>query len=129
MIDCLPQIHMVAIHATPGYQDTVPGFAALCEYDRYLAGVGTYKNSIGRVSEYAMVGAYAFQYEKFRVGAIAGVVNGYRDDNGVSPLGGVITSYKLNWHGIDSLNTLLVPPVQGLTPAFIQFNITLELPK
>ncbi len=130
-MDCLPQIHMVAIHSEPGYRSLVPGVGLLCEKDSYILGGGQYSNSIGRMSAYVMVGKYLFEYDSTRIGAIAGGVTGYDTGTpmGSAPLAGMTLTKEVHWGPIHSINALLVPKVQGLTPAFVQFNLTLNLPK
>ena len=82
-LDCLPQIHVAAIHAQAGYNGDTPGLGVICRNDDTLLGAGFYRNSIAKHSNYATVGYQPFTAAGVRLGAFAGVVNGYeyRDGN------------------------------------------------
>ena len=83
------------------------------------------------MSAYVMVGKYLFEYDSTRIGVIAGGVTGYDTGTpmGSAPLAGMTLTKEVHWGPVHSINALLVPKVQGLTPAFVQFNLTLNLPK
>ncbi len=134
-MDCLPQIHTIAIHAEAGYRSVVPGIGILCESGTVMGSVGGYSNSIGRVSDYAVVGKYFFERASIRFGVFTGLSTGYdKDINGdpssqLTPMMGMMISKELNWGPVHALNLVLVPQVNGLTPAFVQFNFTIAPPK
>lgn len=125
-MDCSVQVHALAIHSEPGYESVVPGIGLLCEREQWFGAMGQYSNSIRRASIYATAGWYATEFGQFRVGVVAGAATGYREGAQAVPLGGVVLSAKVNWGPVNSINALLVPKVEGLTPAFVQFNFTLK---
>jgi len=80
-MDCMPQIHTVAIHAEAGYNTSVPGLGVLCVTDskENFVGAGSYRNSIGNASDYAVAGTYIFTISEIRYGIVGGLVTGYPD--------------------------------------------------
>lgn len=117
-MDCLPQVHTIAIHAPYIHplRTFVPGLGVLCHTGDYLAGAGAYSNSDGRLSTYAMGGWQPWQpINDLKVGLFGGAVTGY--GRPVNPLGGAFISYK-------HLHLTLVPPVRNMTPLLGQFSFT-----
>lgn len=121
-MDCTPQLHTVAIHAQAGFETAVPGIGILCTQDSILAGVGTYHNSIGKQSNYALGGGYFATLGRIRFGAAAGVVDGYALNGGCTPMGVAIVSFPVA--GVD-VHLTLIPHVPKITPALVQFSFTL----
>lgn len=95
MMDCLPHIHVAALHAEPGYRTATPGIGILCKQADTLLGAGLYSNSIGNLSKYAFAGWQPLQLGQVKLGVIAGVVDGYRMNNGgATPMAALVASYK-----------------------------------
>jgi len=114
-MDCLPHIHLAAIHSEAGYRSATLGVGVLCRENDVLAGTGIYRNSIGMTSRYAAVGLQPFRIGGWRLGAVAGVVTGYGPTR---PLAGGFTSMRWRWLGPDGeLHFMLIPPVSHLSPA------------
>lgn len=105
-MDCLPQLHLAAIHAPAGtYQSATPGLGALCRDGVWLAGAGALRNSLGRDSVYLMAGAQTDT--PVRVGVVIGAISGYRDQP--LPFAAVAVSYG-------NVHLTIIPPVRGVVP-------------
>lgn len=115
-MDCLPHIHVAAIHADPGhgYNTFTPGIGVMCE-SKFLVGGGIYRNSISRTSTYAAVGYQPMRLANVKIGFIAGAVTGYLED--VVPLAAVLVSYK-------NVHFTLIPEVKTKTPAVVGISFT-----
>ncbi len=122
-MDCLPQLHTIAIHAEDGYRAAVPGLGILCKQKSNIAGIGFYQNSIGRQSEYLFAGRYLWRYKSASIGLIGGAVTGYWDSK-PSPLGGLVASISTRHGGVHFIGA---PTVKNLTPAFVQVSFTFNL--
>lgn len=122
-MDCLPQIHTIAIHAEPGYRSVVPGVGVLCSENNDIMGAGLYQNSIGRQSEYIFAGKYLTKYKSAKFGIIGGVVTGYQESK-VSPLGGLVASVPTYFGAVHFIGA---PKVKYLTPAFVQISFTFDI--
>ena len=94
-MDCLPQIHVAAIHAEAGYNIATPGIGVLCRTDDdVIGGIGIYKNSNDNVSKYAQIGWQPLEVAGVKLGAFFGTVDGYRRGNGsFVPMGGLVASW------------------------------------
>lgn len=122
-MDCLPHLHVAALHAPSEvkYHSFTPGIGVLCRADTLLAGAGMYSNSVGDLSKYAIVGWQPLRYGPWRVGAVAGVVDGYaRHQGGYGPMGGLAVSYG-------ALNVIAWPRVKNYTPAGLAISFTFSL--
>lgn len=118
-MDCLPHIHVAAYHAEAHYRNDVPGLGILCRETNSIAGVGSFSNSIGRQSNYAIIGKYLFSWGPVRFGAVGGAIDGYDINGGRAiPMGALIASYK-------HAHFTFVPPVESLSPMTIQVSFTL----
>jgi hypothetical protein len=117
-MDCLPQIHVAAIHAEAGYNTATPGIGMLCSDGTYILGAGAFRNSVSQKSSYAIGGHYFGAINGIQFGFVAGIINGYATAK-VLPLGGLVASYK-------QLHLLFAPPVSGQSPALVEFSITLK---
>jgi hypothetical protein len=103
MMDCLPHIHVAAIHAESGFSSATPGLGILCKQTDTLLGAGVYSNSIGNLSKYAFAGWRPLQIDAIKLGVIVGVVDGYRMNNGgAAPMAALVASYK-------HINLTLIP--------------------
>jgi hypothetical protein len=80
-VDCLPHILAIALHSQGGFNTAVPGLGLFCRSDSIIAGAGAYANSEKavdrKVSQYLLAGAQPLQLGPVRLGAVAGLVNGY----------------------------------------------------
>ena len=118
-MECLPQIHTIAIHAEEGFRAVVPGIGIFCREDNSVAGVGVYSNSIGKRSNYAIVGNQPWNLKGIRIGGILGIVDGYQLNNGgMVPM----AAAAISWGDI---NFTVIPPVQNNNPLTVQisFNV------
>lgn len=124
MIDCAPQLHLFAMHERPGYEYAVPGIGVLCETPTLFAGAGTYRNSVRTQSNYAMAGRYFYSTPQLKVGAMLGVVDGYRHQGEYTPMGALVLSWPL-WRGAVG-NVAAFPAVASgamNSPSTVQFSI------
>lgn len=130
MLDCQPQIHLAAIHAQAGYRGDTAGLGVLCRPadSALVLGAGAYSNSIGRHSNYALAGLQPWALGPVRIGAFAGVVNGYEHANGrYFVMGGGMVTVPLAAVGLPStdLQVTLIPPTAKSASA-IGFSITFK---
>ena len=95
MMDCLPQIHIAAVHAQPGFETFTPGIGVLCRNaEDWLLGGGFVRNSERRLSTYAMGGWQPLRIGPVKVGAVLGTISGYKANSGsFQPMGGLMASY------------------------------------
>lgn len=114
-MDCLPQIHVAAIHADHGYRSFTPGIGVMCK-GKVLVGAGLYKNSLGDGSTYAAVGYQPWIVGGVKIGAIVGAATGYKHYD-VVPLAAVLMSYK-------HLHFTFIPEVKAKTPAVLGISFT-----
>jgi hypothetical protein len=129
-MDCQPQIHLAAIHAQAGYRGDTAGLGALCrERDgAALLGAGFYQNSIGKHSNYVFAGLQPWAIGPVRVGAFAGVVNGYALKNGgYFVAGGAMASVPLAAVGLPSatLHVIALPPT-AQSPVTAGFSVSFK---
>ncbi|WP_291015032.1 hypothetical protein [Hydrogenophaga sp.] len=95
-MDCLPHIHVAAIHAPSEveYKTFTPGIGVLCRKSDFFGGVGVYSNSHGNRSFYASSGWQPIKVGPVAIGAFAGVVDGYRRGGGkFVPMAGLMASW------------------------------------
>jgi len=114
-MDCLPQIHVAAIHSQSHYEAFTPGLGLMCLEGDFLLGAGAYRNSLGRSSIYGAGGWRPINAGPVRVGAVLGLVTGYMYD--VVPLGGILVSYE-------NIHFTIIPEVEGKTPTTIGISFT-----
>lgn len=117
-MDCLPQIHTIAIHAEAGFRSAVPGIGVLCREREYLTGAGVYSNSIGKPSAYAIAGWQRKVGDDLRVGFVVGAASGYRPH--AIAVGALMVSYN-------NLHFTVIPKIKGkgATPWTVGVSFTL----
>ena len=86
-MDCLPQLHLAAIHDVAGYRGDTTGLGLICRrpvstWEDGLVGAGRFRNSVAGYSNYAAVGHQPWRLGSVRLGGFAGVINGYQYRNG-----------------------------------------------
>lgn len=123
MMDCLPHFHVAAYHAEAGFRSATPGIGALCRKGDLLAGAGVFSNSIGNASLYAIGGWQPWRIGEARVGAFAGVINGYR--RGAMPFAAAAVSVP---YRDGELHFTVIPKVSNLSPLTVGFSFTWRLP-
>lgn len=121
-MDCLPHLHIAAIHSEAGYRSDVPGLGVMCRDGLALLGAGRFSNSIGGSSSYAAAG-YQKVFGAWRLGFIAGVIDGYERDV-VQPLGAMIVSRDI---GFGDANLMAIPHIPGKTPSVVQLSLTFRV--
>ena len=123
-MDYFPHIHLVAIHAEPGRRSVAPGLGLLCCGGDFLAGAGVFQNSAGARSSYATIGWQSLSIGAARVGAFAGLIDGYNYQNGAAfPFAGGLASVPFSW---GEIHLTFVPPVQSLSPATLGVSAALK---
>lgn len=115
-------IHLAATHDNSLGTLSTPGLGLIARQDQYLAGLGFYKNSIGNRTNYAFIGAQPVTIGKVRLGAIAGIADGYKSH--ITPLAAGIATISL---GASNLNILVIPKVKGLTPTTVGLTISWKI--
>ena len=117
-MDCLPHLHLVAIHAERGYRSEIPGIGVLCREKKSLVGGGVYRNSVHRETAYLAAGWQPVEAGMMRLGVIAGMASGYRD---------YPVPIAAGFVSIGHLHLTLVPKVRNTTPATLGISFTLDL--
>jgi hypothetical protein len=121
-IDCAPQIHIAAIHAQAGYNNDTPGIGLLCPIaNNTRLAIGTYRNSLSMQSNYAAIAWQPLRLGPMRVGAMAGVVSGYRRD--FTPMAALAVSVPVR---AIELHMVAVPAVSGASPATAALSVSFK---
>lgn len=126
-MDCALHLHGLAIHASDAkYRSAVPGAGLLCQRGRQVAGLGAYTNSLGDPSQYVFVGTRPWQRGGWRLGALVGVVEGYRLKHGTATAFAAFTS---TWRGEGAdYHAVLIPDSEGRSPVTLQFSVSIPIP-
>ena len=121
-MDCLPQIHVAAIHASPGYNVATPGIGVLCRTDADLiGGLCVYKNSNGNTSKYLMAGWQPLDVAGIKLGVFGGTVDGYRRGNGAFvPMAGLAATWG-------HINLIAWPKADQYSSAGIGLSFTIPI--
>ncbi len=123
MLDCLPLIHLAAVHAVAGYNSDTLGLGLICQKNSTLASIGRYRNSVTQHSNYALVGYQPVTWLGARWGAFAGMVNGYPHRNGgYFPMGGIISSIPLP---LGELHIAILPKT-AINPVTAEFSVAIK---
>lgn len=86
---------------------------------------GVYRNSINRVSRYAVYGRDVYTYREVKLGAIVGVVDGYKFNNGgVLPMVAPYLSFTVLRVGFD---VVYVPKIEKKVSAVIGLQMRVRL--
>lgn len=121
---CFLLLHLAAAHFEPGYRSDTPGAGVICERGAYSAAAGGFRNSEGRGSVYAVAGWQPLHVGTVRLGAVAGVINGYSFRDGRAfPFAAGLASVPM-WRGAE-LRVLAVPHVDGVSAAAVQFGVSI----
>lgn len=112
---------MVAYHFEPQTSVDIPGLGILCRQEDYLGGAGQYRNSIDRESTYAMVGAQPWRLAGVRLGAFAGIVNGYQRT--IVPMAALAASAPVPFGELHFSLMLMVP---NWTPTTLSLSISVK---
>jgi hypothetical protein len=119
-MDCLPQIHTVAIHARSGFESLTPGIGMLCRTGTFTTGLGIIRNSEKYVSNYAFVGWQPIKLLGFDAGAIAGLIDGYSYNNrGIGPLAAISIRHSNTYFTV-------IPKVKGVSEFAIGVSFTIK---
>lgn len=126
-MDCLPHIHVAAIHAEAGYETYTPGIGVFCRETNTILGAGVYLNSEKTKprleSKYAFVGYQPFRVDDWKVGAIIGVVDNYSKYNyGWGPLAGIAASKPTSF----GETHLMFVPKTKYSPTLVQISFTIR---
>lgn len=124
-MDCLPQLHIAAIHDQSGFRSATPGIGALCRDGIYLGGAGYFSNSEGGRSAYAILGAQPWRIGTVRVGAFGGWVTGYKMHPSGMPWGAAAFSLPVSDYEV---HLTVIPRVDKVTPLTAAFSITWRFP-
>lgn len=126
-MDCLPQLHLAAIHDVAVYRGDTHGLGVLCRLsganDAWAGGVGRFINSVAGYSNYASMGYQPWRVGGVRLGAFAGVVNGYPyKDGGYFPYGGAIATIPVPFGEVHVVGI----PTTPRTPATLEFSVSVK---
>lgn len=102
--------------------NTTPGIGVLRRQDRWLLGVGGFRNSLGRWAAYGY-GGWQWPLGRIRAGAIAGVTHNYdANDRGPVPLAAGLVTVPLGERL--ALELIGIPRVRGYT--YSTLNVSLS---
>jgi hypothetical protein len=126
-MDCLPQLHLAAIHGEAGYRGNTHGLGVFCrlgpENEAWATGIGRFRNSVAGYSNYALVGYQPYKLAGVRLGAFAGTMNGYVYKNGgYFPAAGGLASIPVPFGELHVVGI----PKNPYTPATLEFSITVR---
>lgn len=123
-IACALLLHLASAHFEPGYRSDTHGAGVVCEADDYLAAAGSFRNSEGGSSVYAVGGWQPLRLGLARIGAVGGLINGYTcRDGGIFPFAAGIVSVRL-WGDVQA-RVLAVPHIKGVSAAALQFAVSI----
>ncbi len=120
-MDCLPILHIAALHSEPGFRTVTPGIGLRCKVGSDVAvGAGFYRNSNkdGGLSKYAMAAWQPIKLGPVDVGAFGGWVDGYERKGGrFAPMAGLVGTFGKH-------NLLIAPPSKSGKPSLVHYFIT-----
>lgn len=115
-IVCGLLLHVGSWHAAPGFDNINPGAGVECTRGAAVVAVGTYANSVGRQSVYAVGGPTA-TVGPIRLGAVVGAINGYKPGREFQPVAAGLLAVELG-RGV-GVRILAIPRVSGVSPATV----------
>jgi hypothetical protein len=126
-MDCLPQLHLAAIHAQAGYRGDTIGLGVFCrlagEKPDWSIGAGRIRNSVEGHSNYASMGYQPWAVGGVRLGGFAGTINGYSYKNGgYFPYAGALASIPMPFGEVHLVGIPMTPH----TPATVEFSIAVR---
>lgn len=123
---CALLLHLLAAHAQPGFHAETPGLGVLCERGQGVAAAGAFRNSEGGSSRYVAAGWQPLELGPVRLGAVAGVIDGYAYRGGnPMPFAAGLVSVPL-WRGVEA-RFLAVPHVEGVSAAALQLAVSIPI--
>jgi hypothetical protein len=124
-MDCLPHIHVAAIHDSAGFQSATPGIGVFCTREKEdssaIMGAGILENSLGRTSVYGMYGWRPLSVGPVKLGAFGGVITGYKKAADVFV--GLSASVPFNR---GEVHLLLLPNVPRISPTTLGLSFTVR---
>lgn len=119
--NCGLHVHVAAYHSEPGFNTATPGVGVICDtrFEDVRAGMGVFRNSIGRPSVYVGAAWQPLRLGSARIGVFGGAITGYRDYP--LPMAAGLASLPLADKTV--LHLTVLPSVKGLTPATVAFSI------
>jgi hypothetical protein len=119
---CAVLLHLASLHAAPGFSGDTPGAGLMCESGAYMVGAGQFKNSIGRASRYAVGGLTLGGVGPLKLGAVVGVIDGYKPGGRWQPVAAGLVSVDMG-RGL-GLRFLAIPRVSGVSPATLHLAVS-----
>jgi hypothetical protein len=124
-MDCLPHIHVAAIHDSAGFQSATPGIGVFCTREKEdssaMMGAGVFENSLGRTSVYGMYGWRPLSVGPVKLGVFGGAITGYKKS--VDIFGGASASLPFSW---GEVHVLLLPNVPKISPTTLALSFTVR---
>lgn len=107
--------------------NTTPGLGLIRRQNDWLAGVGVFRNSIGRWAGYGYLGwQYPFGETRagpFRLGVIAGLTHNYLwNDGGIVPLGAAVLTVPVT-PGV-AVDLVGIPRIRNATYATLNLSLS-----
>ncbi len=126
-MDCLPQLHIAAIHDVAGYRGDTYGLGVLCRLtgvnDAWATAAGRFRNSVGGYSDYASMGYQPWTFAGVRLGGFAGMINGYAYKNGgYFPYAGALASIPVSFGEVHVVGI----PMTWRTPTTLELSVSIK---
>jgi hypothetical protein len=142
-MDCLPQLHLAAIHAQPGYQGDTIGLGVFCRLKNnqnaqqsaqqgtqqgtqqdWALGAGRFRNSLAEHSNYASAAYQPWTLRTVRFGGFGGIINGYSNyrNGGYFVYAGALASVPVSFGEIH----LVGIPMTSHTPAVVEISVAVR---
>jgi hypothetical protein len=119
---CALLLHLASLHGSAGFSGDTPGIGLECESGAYIVGAGQFKNSLGEPSRYAVGGLTLGGVGPLKLGALAGVIDGYKPGGRWQPVAAGLVSVNMG-HGL-GLRVLAIPRVSGVSPATLHVALS-----
>lgn len=119
---CALVLHLASLHGSAGYSGDTPGAGLSCEWGAYIAAAGAFKNSEENLSRYAVGGLTLGSVGPLKLGAVAGVIDGYKRGGQWQPVAAGLVSLDMG-HGL-GLRFMVIPRVSGVSPATLHLAVS-----
>lgn len=119
---CALLLHLASFHGAAGFSGDNPGIGLACERGHAIVAAGLFRNSIGLQSRYAVGGLMSGDMGPLKLGAVAGVIDGYRPGGRAQGVAAGLASVDIG-HGF-GLRFLAIPRVSGVSPATLHVALS-----
>lgn len=127
-MDCLPQLHVAALHDVAGYRGDTSGLGVLCRRPmllgpEWMAGAGRFRNSVAGYSNYVSMGYQPWTVQGVRLGGFAGIINGYPyRSGGYFPYAGTMASVPFSFGEFHLVGLPMTPH----SPSTLELSVSIR---